>query len=106
MKTPPISCTDFKRLLIANGFVESAFCSLNSWGLGSDGVQYNKDSCRVLIAHAYCRVGAANTSFVTVTFSSPAPVTKAHGRAADAEQSPRTFGNILRGLRKDLLVAA
>ena len=91
----------FTSILLENGFLAEPFSSLNNWGMGSEGIRYTKDSCAVLVAKAYCRCHAANTKFVTVTLSEPGTGSKARGRVADAEQSPRTFKNILRGLRLD-----
>lgn len=96
----------FKSLLTSNGFVASVFDSRNVWGQGSEGTQYVKGSCRVLVAKAWCRCAAANTSFVTVTLSEAGKGSKAKGRVADAEQSPKAFKNIVRGLTLDGFISA
>ena len=95
----------FKTLLLDNGFLAEPYNSLNAWGHGSIGTRYTKGPAAVLVAHALCRCGAANTKFVTVTLSERGKHSKGLGRVADAEQSPRAFKNIARGLTLDGFVS-
>lgn len=91
----------FAAALLSAGFEPRTFDSTNAWGEGSTGIAYHKPGVRVLVAHAKCRCGAANTKFVTVTLDDTGKQSGARGRVADAEQGKRAFVRILNGLSLD-----
>ena len=92
---------NFTSALVSAGFEPRVFDSTNAWGEGSTGTAYHKPGVRVLVAHAKCRCGAANTKFVTVTLDEKGRHSGACGRVADAEQGKRAFVRILNGLSLD-----
>jgi hypothetical protein len=101
VKTTNHSAKTFAAALVSAGFESRVFDSTNAWGEGSTGTAFHKPGVRVLVAHAKCRCGAANTKFVTVTLDEKGKHSGARGRVADAEQSGRTFARILNGLSLD-----